>query len=77
MVSDDVGGYHGRAELGLLRGRGPGGERVCEVWLVGGLGGGWGEGGGGVVRPSSPRPPRRQHQGSMPGPVSGKTARTI
>ena len=49
---------------------------MCEVWLVGGVGvgvGGWGV----VVRPSSPRPPRRQHQGSMPGPVSGKTARWL
>ena len=46
---------------------------MCQVWLVGGVGVGWGV----VVRPSSPRPPRRQHQGSMPGPVSGKTARRL
>ena len=31
MVSDSVGGYHGRAELGLLRRGGPGGVSVCSV----------------------------------------------
>ena len=46
------------------------------MWLVGGVGGGLG-GGGMVVRPSSPRPPRRRHRGSMPAPVSGKTARGL
>jgi hypothetical protein len=73
VVSDGVGGYHCQAELGLLRGRGR--EGVRDVWLVGkvGLGGL----GGTVVRPNRPRPPRRQHQGSMPGPASGKTARRL
>ena len=31
MVSDSVGGYHGRAELSLLRRGGPGGVSVCSV----------------------------------------------
>jgi hypothetical protein len=46
MVSDGVGGYHGRAELDLLRGRGARGrEGVRYVWLVGA---GWGGGGWGI-----------------------------
>jgi hypothetical protein len=31
MVSDGVGGYHGRAELGLLRGRDQGDVSVCGL----------------------------------------------
>ena len=63
MVSDAVGGYHGRAELGPLV------ERGQDVRLVGG-----GEGGGGmIVRSDSPRPPRRQHRGGSPVVVSGAT----
>jgi hypothetical protein len=31
MVSDEIGGYHGRAELGLLSKRDQGGVSVC--WL--------------------------------------------
>ncbi len=30
-----------------------------------------------VMQPSRPRPPLRQHRGSMPGPASGKTARRL
>jgi hypothetical protein len=37
MVSDGVGGYHGRAELDLLNGRGREGVQV-DVWLVGRVG---------------------------------------
>ncbi len=49
MASDGVGGYHGRAELDLLRGRDQGGVSVCGLRMgsrEGGKGwdGGMGEG---------------------------------
>ena len=59
------------SSAGGARGR----EGVLDVWLVGGVEGGGVR--GVVVRPSSPRPPRRQHRGSMPDPVSSKTARRL
>jgi hypothetical protein len=63
-------------QLDLHRWRGARGrEGVLDVWLVGRVVG-WGVGGV-VVLPSSPRPPLRQHRGSLPGPVSGKTARRL
>ena len=63
MVSDAVGGYHGRAELGPLV------ERGQDVRLVGG-----GRGGGRmIVRSDSPRPPRRQHRGGSPVVASDAT----
>ena len=64
MVSDAVGGYHGRAELGPLV------EWGQDERLVGGGGGGGGEDERAVVGSSSPRPPRRQHRGGTPVPTS-------
>jgi hypothetical protein len=69
MVSDGVGGYHGQAELDLLRWRAAQGTRGRARCVVSKIGGGVGVGMV-VVQPSSPRPPRKQHRGSMPGPVS-------
>ena len=50
MVSDGVGGYHGRAELGLLRGRDQGGVSVCGLRMGPREGGKGGMGGLGWVR---------------------------
>ncbi len=61
MISDGVGGYHGRAELGLLRGEGLGDVSACVVCgarvLVSVVGrvGGWEMG----VQPDGPRLLRR------------------
>ncbi len=60
MVSDEVGGYHGRAELGPLGEGGAVDVSVCMVcdWVSrAGRGGGSVGGGGGVVESVSPRPP--------------------
>ncbi len=48
MVSDDVGGYHGRAEPGLLRGRDQGGVSVCGL-RMGPRKGGKGRDGGALM----------------------------
>jgi hypothetical protein len=47
MVSDGVGGYHGRAELGLLRRRDQGDVSACTVRSV--VSKAWGWGGGEVA----------------------------
>jgi hypothetical protein len=73
MVSDGVGGYHGRAELGLLHG----GTRVrvhCVAWLVRRGDGAWG---GWVVLPDGPRPLRQQQRGGTPVLVPGEASRWL
>ncbi len=54
MVSDGVGGYHGRAELGLLHGRDQGSVSVCGLRMGPREGGKGGMGGLGWVRAESP-----------------------